>query len=54
MVQNQNWTKKVDSFIKSLQKLFSLEVIVVDEYYSSEIAKQKFLETLPSQKTKTR
>lgn len=43
-------TKLVESFCSKLSEKISQKIIYVDERYSSEIAKQRILETVPSKK----
>lgn len=45
-----NISRKVLQFKELLQKEFNLSVILVDERYSSEIAKQRILESVTSKK----
>ncbi len=43
-------TLLIEEFRDSFEKKFSVEIELVDERYSSEIAKQKILESVPSKK----
>ena len=43
-------SKAVLEFVEALKKYIFLEIIFVDERYSSEIAKQRIIETVPSKK----
>lgn len=42
--------KAVLEFIEMLKKQITLEIVLVDERYSSEIAKQRIIESVPSKK----
>ncbi|MBZ0179930.1 MAG: Holliday junction resolvase RuvX [Melioribacteraceae bacterium] len=43
-------TEMVEKFRKELEKKISQKILFVDERYSSEIAQQRILETVPSKK----
>ncbi len=43
-------SKAVHEFVEEIKKYISLEIIFVDERYSSEIAKQRIIESVPSKK----
>ena len=42
--------KVVLEFVENLKKQVTLEIILADERYSSEIAKQRIIESVPSKK----
>lgn len=43
-------TELVEEFLEKLKKAVNLEVVLVDERYSSEIAKERILASVPSRK----
>ena len=42
--------KDIDKFVKELSKLVNIDIIFVDERYTSELAKQRIIESVPSKK----